>query len=184
MTSSATSASTARSRRQVGTVASDDLVVSRRPRRAASSRRPRGSGSRRAPGSSRSRRGPGGPAVPSCRRLGPEQPVDAGRSEGDERRRRFGRVRVDRAGRDLATGPLGDEAGRAIRTEPGQPPFLALLEAQARVGAEGVAEGRPADADRVEDGRFDDDVGRPLPHLGGGAAHDPGDADRADRDRR
>ena len=54
---------------------------------------------------------------------------------------------------------------------------LALLEPKARLGAEGVALAGPADAHRVEDGRLDDDVGRPVRHLGRGAAHHAGDAD-------
>ena len=110
-----------------------------------------------------------------------DEPVDPGGPERDVRGRRLGRRGVDRAGRDLATGPLGDQAGGPVGAEPREPPFLALLEAEARVRPERVAEGRPPDADRVEDGRLDDDLGRPLPDLGAGAAHDAGDADRAGR---
>ncbi len=93
-------------------------------------------------------------------------------------------VRIDGARGDLAARPLGDEARRPVGTDPGEAELLALLEAQARLGAEGVAEGRPADADRVEDGRLDDDVGGPLPDLGCGAAHDPGDPERTRPRRR
>ena len=107
-----------------------------------------------------------------------QQPVDPGRPEGDVRERRLGRVRIDHARRDLAACPFGDEAGRAIGTDPREAELLALLEAEARLGAQGVAEGRPPDADRVEDRRLDDDVGGPLPDLGVGAAHHAGDPDR------
>ena len=58
----------------------------------------------------------------------------------------------------VAAGPLGDEPGRPVGAEPGQPELLALLEPQARLGAQGVAEGRAADAIGVEDRRLDDDV--------------------------
>ena len=92
--------------------------------------------------------------------VGPEQPVDAGRSERDPGRLRLGRVRVDAAGRDGPAGPLGDQSRRAIRAEPGEPELLALLEAQAGLGAEGVALAGPPDRDRVEDRRLDDHVGR------------------------
>ena len=114
----------------------------------------------------------------------PEQPVDPRRPEGDVRERRLGRVRIDDARRDLATRPLGDEAGRPVGADPREAELLALLEAQAGLGPQGVAEGRPADADRVEDGRLDDDVGGPLPDLGGGAAHDAGDPERTALGRR
>ena len=92
------------------------------------------------------------------RQLGAEEAVDPRRSEGDTRRRRLRGVRVDGAGRDASAGPLADEARRPIRAEPCEAMLLALLEAQARLGAEGVPERGPADAHRVEDGRFDRDV--------------------------
>ena len=93
----------------------------------------------------------------------PEQAVDPRRPERDVRRRRLDRVRIDAPGRDLAAGPFGDEPRGPVGAEPRQARLLALLEAQAGLGSQRVAERRPADADRVEDGRFDDDVGRPSP---------------------
>ena len=165
MTSSAMSASTARSRRQVGTVASS------------TSASPGSTSTGSVPAAMRTRR-PGGGRV----RLDPdpgeelalfvggegraEQPVDPRRPEGDVGRRRLVGVRIDRARGDLAARPLGDEARRPVGADPGEAELLALLETQAGLGAEGVAERRPADADRVEDGRLDDDVGGPLPDLG------------------
>ena len=53
--------------------------------------------------------------------------------------------------------------------------LLALFEPEARLGPERVAECGAADADRIEDRRFDDDVGRGGRDLGRRAAHDPGD---------
>ena len=111
----------------------------------------------------------------------PGEPVDTGGPEGDVPLRRFRGRRVDRARRDLAAGPLRDEAGRPVRPETRETPFLALLEAEAGVGPQRVTEGRPPDADRVEDGGLDDDLGRVVADLGAGTAHDAGDADRAAR---
>ena len=111
----------------------------------------------------------------------PEQPVHAGGSEGDVRRCWLDGIRIDDAGGDRAARPFGDQAGRAIGAEPGQARLDALLEPQARLGPEGVAEGRPADAHRVEDGRLDDDVRRRGSDLGAGPAHDAGDGERPGR---
>jgi len=55
--------------------------------------------------------------------------------------------------------------GDPIGADAGQPELLALLETQAGLGAERVAECGPADADRVEDGRLDDDVGGRVADL-------------------
>ena len=142
----------------------DDLVRRRARRRAAScpaataDARP---GGRPAP--SRCRPGRAARAARRSRSRRPEQPVDARRPERDVRRRRARPGSSRRApGATVAAGPLGDEPRRPVRADPREPELLALLEAEARLGAEGVAEGRPADADRVEDGRLDDDVGRRL----------------------
>jgi hypothetical protein len=112
---------------------------------------------------------------------GTEQAVDAGRTERDVRRSRLDRVGVDRTGRHLPARPLGDEACRPVRTEPCETRLLALLEAEAGFGTERVAEGGAADADRVEDGRLDDHVRRPLPDFRGRPAHHAGDPDRTGR---
>ena len=182
MTSSAMSASTARSRRQrrdrrVDHLGIPGLDVERIRTRGDADPGPRAGRRRLDPDPGEER------ALLVRREVRAEQPVDPRRPEGDVGRRRLIGVRIDRARGDLAARPLGDEAGRPVGTDPGEAEFLALLEAQAGLGSEGVAEGRPADADRIEDGRLDDDVGGPLPDLGRGAAHDPGDA-RADPSRR
>ena len=70
---------------------------------------------------------------------------------------------------------------RPIRPEARESMLLALLEAEARLGPERVAECRPADADRIEDRRLDDDVGRRVRDLGRRPAHDPGDRQRPGR---
>ena len=114
------------------------------------------------------------------RQVGAEQPVDAGGPERDTRRLWLCRVRVDGAGRDLATGPLVDEPGGAIGTQPCQTMFLALLEPEAGLGSQREPEGGPADADRVEDGRLDHHVRRRLGDLGPRAAHHARDAQRSD----
>ena len=160
------SASTARSRRQVGHGRVDDAssapasTVERL--RAGGDRDPR-------PGDGRRRLDPD-PGEQVALLVGSErraqEPVDAGRPERDVGRRGLDRVGVDGAGGDLAAGPLGDQASRPVGAEPGQPRLLALLEAQARLRPERIAEGRPADADRVEDGRLDDDVRRRVADLG------------------
>ena len=111
----------------------------------------------------------------------PEEAIDAGRPERHPGRCRFHGIRIDDAGCDGPAGPLGDETSGPVRAEARQPELLALLEAQARLGAQGIAEGRPADVDRVEDGRLDGHVGGRVADLGVGAAHDPGEADRPTR---
>ena len=111
----------------------------------------------------------------------PEEPVDASRAERHVRRGRRLRRRVDDATRDRTAGPLGDEPGRPVRAEPGQSMLLALLEPEARLRAQGVPEGCPADAHRIEDRGLDDDVRRGVGDLGTSSAHDPGDADGAVR---
>ncbi len=60
---------------------------------------------------------------------------------------------------------------------------LALLEAQARLAAQGISGGGPTDRDRIEDGRLDDHGRGPLPDLARRAAHDAGDGQRAARVR-
>ena len=75
----------------------------------------------------------------------------------------------------MPAGPLADEPGRAVRPELDEPVLLALLEAQARLRAERVAERGPPDADGVEHGGFDDDVGRGVRDLRRCPAHDSGD---------
>ncbi len=181
MTSSVMSASIARSRRQVGTVASTTSSVARLDVERLRCPRRRGSGVPAPAGAvsiptraSSARCSSVANVVPSSRltRAGRKATWAGGGSAGFD---------VDGAGRDLAAGPLGDEAGRPVGTEPREAELLALLEAEAGLGPEGVAEGRPADADRVEDGRLDDDVRRPVPDLGRRAAHDAGDADRTGR---
>ena len=103
------------------------------------------------------------PARPRCSCAGISVPSRRSTRAGRNATRVGGgsrRVRVDGPGRDGAAGPFVDEPGRAIGAESRQSVLLALLEPQARLGTKGVAEGRPADADRIEDGRLDDDVGR------------------------
>ena len=78
-------------------------------------------------------------------------------------------------GRDGAAGPGLDEPRAPIGAESCESVLLALLEPEARLRTQAVAEGRPTDAHRVEDRRLDDDVGRRVGDLGSGAAHDPGD---------
>ena len=60
----------------------------------------------------------------------------------------------------------GRQGDRVIQT---------LLEPKARLAAQRVSCRGPADRDRIEDGRLDDDRGRPLPDLARGTAHDAGD---------
>ena len=105
----------------------------------------------------------------------PAHPRDVDRDPA--RRLRLGVV-VDDAARDPRAGDLRnqprgavDRVAREVVTDP-------LLVAHARLGAEAEAAGRVADRRPVEDRRFEDDPRRPLPHLGRGAAHDPGKADR------
>ena len=88
---------------------------------------------------------------------------------------------VDPAALEGPARPVEDQSSAAVRADPGEPGLLALLEAQARLRAEPVALAGPADADRVEDGRLDHDIGRGLADLRVDPAHDPGDGDRAAR---
>src|SRR3990172_4407734 len=62
-------------------------------------------------------------------------------------------------------GPGRDELRRAVRAQAGEAMLLALLEAQAGLAAQAVALPGAADADRIEDGRLDDDGRRPLADL-------------------
>jgi len=66
----------------------------------------------------------------------------------------------------------------SLRFEKRQAVLLALLEPKARLGAERIAEGRPPDRHRVEDRRLDDDIGRPVRDLRGGATHHARDRQR------
>ena len=63
---------------------------------------------------------------------------------------------VDDADGGPAAGPAQDELRRPVGAHARQAVLLALLEAQAGLAAQRVAEGGPPDADRVEDGRLDD----------------------------
>ena len=112
--------------------------------------------------------------------LGPEQAIDPSRPVRNARRRWFDRVGVDRARRDGPASPLGHETGGPVRADPGEAGLQALLEAQAGIGTQGVAERRLADVHRVEDRRFDDDLRRPLRDLRPGATHDARDRDGPD----
>ena len=87
-------------------------------------------------------------------------------------------VVVDDATRDACAGDLRNEPRGAVDRVPREVVTDPLLVAHARLGAEAKAAGRVADRRPVEDRRFEDDPRRPLPHLGRGAAHDPGKADR------
>ena len=162
-----------------------DLGRRRRRRRAA---RAGGDRDRVAPAARRRSRSRPGPGARAARRRARSVPSRRLTRAGRNATRGGGgldRGRVDRARRDLAAGPLGDEPGRPVGADPRQAELLALLEAQARLGAERVAERRPADADRVEDGRLDDDVGRRVADLATSAPPmTPGDPDRARAGRR
>ncbi len=109
---------------------------------------------------------------------GAEQPVDAAGTERDPLRPWLGGRRVDSPGGRGPARPGHDELRDAVGADPGEADLLALLEAEARLRAEGAVEGRAADADGVEDRRFHDDVAGRLRHLGGGPAHDAGDRER------
>jgi hypothetical protein len=94
------------------------------------------------------------------RRVGrAEQSVDPRRPEGEPGLGRLVRVRIHDAGGDSTSGPLDDERGGPVGAGARQAVFLALLEAQRGLRAQAVPERRATDADRVEDGRLDDDVG-------------------------
>ena len=81
----------------------------------------------------------------------------AGRKGMRARRRRL-RLAVDDADGGPTAGPAQHERGGPVGAGQGHAVLLALLEAQAGLAAQGVAEGGAADAHRVEDGRLDDDV--------------------------
>ena len=70
---------------------------------------------------------------------------------------------------------------RAARSAPilRQPELLALLEAQARLRAQRIAEGGPADADRVEDRRLDHDLAGRVPTSDAAPPMTPAMPDRA-----
>ena len=168
------SASIARSRRQVGTVAIEAPRLGPGRRRAASARRRPGSACRPAAGSvamptrasSAALLGWSAASTPSSRS------TRAGRN-GHARRLGLGRDRCRR--RPAPTGPPAHSTmSRAVRSAPsaGEPMLLALLEPEARLGAQRVPERGAADADRVEDGRLDDHVRRRVADLRCRAAHD------------
>src|SRR4051794_22302964 len=113
--------------------------------------------------------------------MGSEQPIDAGGTERDAGWRRLARRGVDPSASDRAAGPLGDQTSCTVGPETGEPDLLALLEAEARLGAEAVALARPADRDRVEDRGLDNYRRRGVGDLGARPAHDPRDAERAPR---
>ena len=108
-----------------------------------------------------------------------EQSVDPGRPKRDLRRIRLARICIDASGGHRAAGPVGQQLGDAVGPDAGEPELLALLESEAGLGAQPVPLPRPADVDRVEDGRLHDDLARRLAHLARCAAHDPGNADGA-----
>ena len=107
-----------------------------------------------------------------------EEPVDPARPERDAPGPGLVRCGVDPSGRGRPARPADDQLRDAVGAEAGEARLLALLEAEARLGAEREVEGRAADAHRVEDGQFDDDVGRRLRDLRGRPAHDAGDGER------
>ena len=123
------SASIARSARQVGTIAVQDLPPPARPaagRRAATGIGVPAPGFRwRRPRAQERGLGAGG-------ELRAEQPVHARRAERDASGFGLDRRGVHPTGRDLAAGPGHDELGDAIGADPGETDLLALLEAQAR----------------------------------------------------
>ena len=108
-----------------------------------------------------------------------EEALDARRPEGHADLGRRRRLRVHDPDGGSAAGPAQDERRRPVGPEARHGVLLALLEAQARLAAQGVAEGRAPDADGVEDGRLDDDPPRGRPDLAGGTTHDAGDGQRA-----
>ena len=86
-----------------------------------------------------------------------KQPIDA-RAAGTSRACGSSSVgvRVDHADRRPPAGPLGKELRGSVGAEPGQSELLALLEAEAGLAAQRVAERGAPDRDGVEDGRLDD----------------------------
>ena len=125
-----------------------EIGTSTRPRRPAPSRSPTRASS--------SRCSSAGTSVPSSRltRAGRNATRAGSGSSG---------ARVDAARRDGAAGPLGDEPRGPVRADAREPELLALLEAEAGLAAEGVALAGPADRDRIEDRRLDDDVASSCP---------------------
>ncbi len=108
-----------------------------------------------------------------------QQSRDASGPEGHPGQRPFDGVGVDDPGRGTTAGPGQDQLRRPIGADARETVFLALLEAQAGFAPQGVPEGGPADAHRVEQGRFHDDPRGRLRDLAGQAAHDARDAQRA-----
>jgi hypothetical protein len=78
-----------------------------------------------------------------------------------------------------APGPGNRQLGHAVGPDARQTELLALLEAQAGLGTQGVSMTGAADAHGVEDGGLNGDIGRRIGDLTLAAAHDPGDAYRA-----
>ena len=118
-----------------------------------------------------------GPLV-GARQRRPEEPVHPSRPECDPARRGLVRGAVDPAGRDGATGPLGDQARRAVGADPGEADLLALLEAEAGLRSQPIALARPADliGSKIADSTITSVVA--SADLRRGAAHDPGDPER------
>ncbi len=114
-------------------------------------------------------------------RVRAQQAIDTRRAERHAARLVVNRVRVNDADSDSTAGPLRQQLRRAIRADTCEARLLALLEAQAGLAAQRVAESGAADRDRIEHGRLHDHRGRRVRHLAVCAAHDAGDADRAAR---
>ena len=108
-----------------------------------------------------------------------ERPVHARWPERDAHGLGRRRVRVDDPDRDSPARPAADERGCPVGAHGREAVVLALLEAEARLAPERVAEGRPADADRVEDRRLDDDLVGRVRDLARGPAHDARDRERS-----
>ena len=108
-----------------------------------------------------------------------EQLPHAGGPEGQLCRGRLLRRSVDATFRDRTAGPGERELRDPICPDAGETELLALLEAKARFGPQGVPMAGPTDADRIEHGGLDCDLGRRIRDLAVGPAHHTGDADRA-----
>ena len=153
-----------------------DLERLRRRRRRAT-RVPAGAGSVAMP----TRASSGAAARPSDRPMPSRRSTRAGRN-GDAGRRRA-RSGSCRRRRSRPVPPAHSLMSRAVRSAPSRASRCSWPFSKRRLASERrrVAERRAADADRVEDGRLDDDVGRRVGDLGRGAAHDAGDPERSRR---
>ena len=112
------------------------------------------------------------------RDLQPDHPVDAVGAERDDGRLGERALHVG-VPRPLRAGELDDELRRERGGLRRQVRVDAFLPAVRAFGAQSVALRAREDADRLEVRGLEEDVRRPLAHLGLLAAHDPGEGDRA-----